>query len=334
MSNAMKKLKLLQHHISAASVGANNISAGFPTPPASPVFNAGGGVGTYPNNSYDHYQPSHYYQPPPPPPPHHQHHHTPYYQRPDSRQQHQHQQHYYPPAQSTMPGIPGQCLLPGGFMVLTPSSSHDHLPTAPTRRPPRLTKEAVSAIGKDSRLARWERVLNYVREQRTTTIGGPVPTSPKSCPSIISGGGRGMDSIPPPPSPAFRQDRKRRAEEMALIDLRCKELERIDRVEQDTRSLWSGGSGGTNGVDEFVWSEDEDDDVLPMPKGPEPVKILPGERGMERIREEGVEEGVFAMDESRTGRWSGMNGMQQICREGELEGGLGRLVGRRMSAAY
>ncbi|KAI5791010.1 hypothetical protein FPQ18DRAFT_337506 [Pyronema domesticum] len=326
MSNAMKKLKLLQHHISAASV--NSIPAGFPTPPASPVFHSG--PTGYPTG-YDHYQ-AHYYQPPPPPP-QHQHH---YYPRPDSRQHHQ--QYYSPPAnqghQAAMPGqVPGPCLLPGGFMVLTPSSSHDHLPSAPTRRAPRLTKDAVSAIGKDSRLARWERVLSYVREQRNTIAPGLLPSSgsPKSCPATLAGLAGSTSTSPASQAVGYRQDRKRRAEEMALIDLRCKELERLDRVEQDTRSLWSGGSGGTNGVDEFVWSEDEDDDVLPMPRGPEPVKVLPYEvQGMDRIREE-QEEGVFAMDESRSGRWAGM---PQICREGELEGGLGRLVGRRMSAAY
>lgn len=44
------------------------------------------------------------------------------------------------------------------------------------------------------------------------------------------------------------------------IERKNQVLDMLDYDEQERRSLWSGGSAGTNGVDEFVWSEDEDDD--------------------------------------------------------------------------
>lgn len=110
-------------------------------------------------------------------------------------------------------------------------------------------------------------------------------------------------------------NRKRRADEIAAIDEKVKLLDEQDIIEQQARSLWSGGSGGTNGVDEFVWSEDEDEDVVPMPQAPPPQKVLPREEEM------------FEMD-------GGWRDMPRLCREGELEGGLARLVGRRVSAIY
>ena len=110
-------------------------------------------------------------------------------------------------------------------------------------------------------------------------------------------------------------NRKRRADEIAAIDEKVKLLDEQDIIEQQARSLWSGGSGGTNGVDEFVWSEDEDEDVVPMPQAPPPQKVLPREEEM------------FEMD-------GGWGDMPRLCREGELEGGLARLVGRRVSAIY
>jgi hypothetical protein len=191
-------------------------------------------------------------------------------------------------------------------------------------------------------------VLGYVREQRASVT--PLPASTSAAPAKI--------------------DRKRRAEEIATIEARNHMLDAIDLEEQDRRSLWSGGSGGTNGVDEFVWSEDEDDDVLPMPQAPPPLKVLPqGYVGSD----EGIFECEMQIDEepsrmgtpvvqppSRMGTpVAGMERKRQrtksspeelalqrewgkrivaempaLCREGELEGGLGRLMARRMSTAY
>ena len=94
--------------------------------------------------------------------------------------------------------------------------------------------------------------------------------------------------------------------------------------------MWSGGSGGTNGVDEFVWSEDEDEDVEPPIPMPMPVPMQTGgaNAGFGGKREDrGREVEMFEMD-------GGWRDMPRLCREGEMEGGLARLVGRRVSAIY
>lgn len=113
-----------------------------------------------------------------------------------------------------------------------------------SRRPsahkrPRLTTDAVSKIGKDSRLARWERVVSYVREQRKASAASQADTTPED-PSLSA-----LEA-----KRAFIREIERKNH---LLDL-------LDYDEQERRSLWSGGSAGTNGVDEFVWSEDDDDD--------------------------------------------------------------------------
>ncbi|KAI5793278.1 hypothetical protein EDC01DRAFT_91892 [Geopyxis carbonaria] len=237
-----------------------------------------------------------------------------------------------------------------------------HYSTAsPASRPkprPRLTRDAVAKIGKDSRLARWERVLGYVRDQRSNTpqpAAGSLHQSmththiagePDSTPgwaTYVSGHESPLSTTPP----SRTQDRKRRASELAAIEAKTKLLDQVDLAEQDLRSLWSGGSGGTNGVDEFVWSEDDDDDILPMPQAPPPAKPLPQQTDRER------DDMIFEMDDAvaagmksaaaaarnkpRTSWGFGRaahEDMPMLCREAELEGGLGRLVGRRMSAAY
>ncbi|KAF8247877.1 hypothetical protein K440DRAFT_643496 [Wilcoxina mikolae CBS 423.85] len=364
MSNAMKKLKLL-HHLTAASASHSSPPPAaaatpttqppqqqqqqFPTPPASPVSPQTSTIRHlyHPTTqTHAHYtdvlrsaraalhtlhasQPSYTNTSHPPPP---------------------------PPPSANMPTNTTQCLLPGGFMVLTPTNSYDNTPglcvpasppqtmainshrenTVPrgnttiySSRPPpppppatsspknasyhyhhqqpqrqrspprprqRLTREAVAKIGKDSRLARWERVLGYVREQRTSTL-------PSVSASPVDGGSEGVawasyaySSTNPnnngahsstPPSKVV--DRKRRAEEIATIEARNALLDTIDRAEQDQRSLWSGGSGGTNGVDEFVWSEDEDEDnIITMPQLPPPKKVF-----VEELDE--TEAGIFEM---------------------------------------
>jgi hypothetical protein len=238
-----------------------------------------------------------------------------------------------------------QCMLPAGFMVLTPTTSRDALglcvPASPShnitnhtprssptmqssksrsrrdnniyslRAPPRstsprsdnihqnnsprrsltphrprqkLSREAVGKIGKDSRLNRWERVLGYVREQRTIALPaiGTVTLSTPSSPTSSTASSTTDESTACSTSQSLTTsskipDRKRRAEEIAIIEERNKMLDLLDRAEQDQRSLWSGGSGGTNGVDEFIWSEDEDDDILPMPQAPPPKQPIPEE---------------------------------------------------------
>lgn len=231
------------------------------------------------------------------------------------------------------------------------SSQHQQRPRSPAR--PKLSRENVAKVGKDSRFARWERVLGYVREQRAATLPEAASAATNITPALAYHFSRS-------------QERKRRADEFAAMDARNQVLDRIDLAEQDSRSLWSGGSGGTNGVDEFVWSEDEDDDVMPMPQAPTPMKVLP-EEFLGASDNEGIFECEMQIDYSdfsprrsmhsashehlgeKRGRpqstpeemafqrlWGKriVEEMPSLCREGELEGGLGRLVGRRMSAAY
>lgn len=258
-----------------------------------------------------------------------------------------------------------------------PSSSYQHLreqsrsrSKPPARPRQKLTKEAVSKVSGDSREARWERVLGYLREQRANTL----PAAAAAAASPASAGtwsNYGSPSGTPPSKKTI--DRKRRAEQIALIDARNRVLDTIDLQEQELRSCWSGGSGGTNGVDEFMWSEDEDDDIMPAPKGPPPQKILPegylgstsGRGSGEINNDEGIFECEMQIDEylqqpptrlstpSNQDRkrarprstpeelafqrmWGKriVEEMPALCRESELEGGLGRLMGRRMSAAY
>jgi len=382
MANAMKKLKLL-HHLTAATTTTSPLppaaaNAQFPTPPTSPVSPQTSTVRS-------HYQPHSYNDvlrsarvalhslhngqqsvgPPPAAP-----------QPPTSQYKHQHHQQ--------------PCLLPSGFMVLTPNDPHpaicmpnDPLPQTPQQqygltpmninpsiqqipssvpqgnrtiyssRPPphnsasasrhnsihrhaskpraRLTREAVSKVSKDSRLARWERVVGYVREQRSSTLPQDEGIAWASyCYGSTS-----------PTSPV---DRKRRADEFAEIDRCVQNLDQIDREEQDKRSLWSGGSAGTDGVDEFVWSEDEADDDVPSWEAPPPKQLPKPQYVTSPAGNE--EDGIFELDDehvlgnprpkSTPDRmdWDVIEDMPELRREGELEGGLAKIAGRRMSAVY
>ncbi|RPA83335.1 hypothetical protein BJ508DRAFT_413532 [Ascobolus immersus RN42] len=94
------------------------------------------------------------------------------------------------------------------------SISQKSKPTGPTP----LKKEYLEAVSKDSRLARWQRVLAFVHDQR-------------QLPTITSSTDRPVTA----PSEATAN---------------------IWDDEEDKRSLWSGGSAGTNGVHEYVWDED------------------------------------------------------------------------------
>ena len=201
----------------------------------------------------------------------------------------------------------------------------------------------VSRIGRDTRQARWERVLGYVCDQRRTN---PTPSSFS-------------------PLGVIKE-----------IELRNSLLDQLDVEEQAARSLWSGGSGGTNGVDEFVWSEDNDDDDFR--RQTENQAALDDHRRRldamfpdEVTKERDMEVGVFELDDQdaevtvkdfdmetskprpRSSTLGGVDakaegmkeyldmlktsGMPPLRRECELEGGLKKLVARdlrRFSAVY
>lgn len=221
-----------------------------------------------------------------------------------------------------------------------------------THKRPRLTADAVSKIGKDSRLARWERVVGYVREQRKASAASQA------------------DSTPEDPTLSAIEAKKAFIRE---IERKNHFLDMIDYDEQKQRSLWSGGSAGTNGVDEFVWSEDEDDDSF--------RKVVENQHALEehkrrldRLYPEDVvkdkvvaaaEEGVFTLEDGEAtvkdfemgngltrlprsekrprsspavesnAYWELMKRTEieklpELRRENQLEGGLDRLAGREM----
>ncbi|KAF3932033.1 hypothetical protein ABW20_dc0104196 [Dactylellina cionopaga] len=157
---------------------------------------------------------------------------------------------------------PPSCgLLPGGFFSLTPEDSYpplctstqpsttlrenqqgnSYFPIMPVNpvvqqiaprngyqtgymRPTyqRLTRNAVATVdSRDSREFRWNRVLRYVHD-----ISAPHGASF-------------------PPSESWVQQQR----------LRIMTVPRQD-ASGDSRSLWDGGSLGTNGVDDFIWDDD------------------------------------------------------------------------------
>lgn len=391
MSNAMKKLKLL-HHLTAASTTTPAASVpppqtAFPTPPTSPGQS-------------------------------------------NARLYHSHSSHaplYTNVFQSARAALhsaaPPKCLLPGGFMVLTPVASHNDTHPAlcvpasppllvqgsqahqqsqqPQQQQPqqygfntpqfsassarhharhhktprqRLTKEALARVGKDSRLARWERVLGYVRNQRQSSPTAEDVAWPAYVYGETTTGGSGC------PSPTTAE-RRRRAQEIREIERRAEMLEKLDLDAMATRSLWSGGSAGTDGVDEFVWSEDEDDPIPPPP----PVVAAPQQQQPRHHQShhqlpqtqqqqyhvasgprmhDVADDGLFEMEEHEPAEDSHHHHhhhhdaaaerrrrprsspevvrtwmmeedeMPPLCREAHLDGGLSRLRARRMSAGY
>lgn len=118
------------------------------------------------------------------------------------------------------------------FPTSATSNSQTEAPQTPARssrrKPPPLTKNAVELILQDTRMERWRRVQGYVREQRQLVASeNLIEVNVENIYSEI--------------------DRKN--------FLLC-QLDTLSEFQR--RSQWSGGSAGTNGVDEFVWDDDEE----------------------------------------------------------------------------
>ncbi|KAF8458563.1 hypothetical protein BDZ91DRAFT_495958 [Kalaharituber pfeilii] len=126
-------------------------------------------------------------------------------------------------------------------------SAVPHTPNRSTRRkPPPLTRSAVELILQDTRVARWQRIQAYVRDQRKLVI---VEEEDQ-----YSRGSRAGTVAENPLEGTVPL-----ANIYADIDRKNKALDELDRLSEiKARSLWSGGSAGTNGVDEFVWDDDEE----------------------------------------------------------------------------
>ncbi|KAI5797538.1 hypothetical protein DFH27DRAFT_107846 [Peziza echinospora] len=183
----------------------------------------------------------------------------------------------------------------GGFIVLT---SEDHQPqqqqqqqqqrtllppiqlNAPSQAPPapsrsskrkplQLTKALVQDILQDTRMARWQRVQGYVREQRKLILKEQAEerrNGTRKASLVIPGQENPLEGEGYPWAQyvyGWTDEGGQRAilvgEPYAEMDRKNGLLEELDRLEEiQARSLWSGGSAGTNGVDEFVWDDDEE----------------------------------------------------------------------------
>lgn len=132
------------------------------------------------------------------------------------------------------------------FSASATSNSRTAAPQTPARssrrKAPPLTKNAVELILQDTRMARWQRVQGYVREQRQLVASEQNEESRR----------RGSSTTENPIEVNLEQI-------YADIDRKNFLLCQLDRLpEIQERSEWSGGSAGTNGVDEFVWDDDEE----------------------------------------------------------------------------
>ncbi|KAA8895337.1 hypothetical protein FN846DRAFT_911902 [Sphaerosporella brunnea] len=119
-----------------------------------------------------------------------------------------------------------------------------------------LTRDAVAKLGTGSRRERRERVQDFVQKQ--CEMLAPAPLS-RRCDTHKS------------PVPSVKGDSGDPLTRDAVAKLGTGSVDAIDLEEQDQRSLWDGGSLSTERVYDFVWSEDEEDDVLPMPLAPAPL---------------------------------------------------------------
>jgi len=156
------------------------------------------------------------------------------------------------------------------FPITATSSSRTAAPQTPARsskrKPPPLTKSAVELILQDTRMARWQRVQGYVREQRQLVASeqnGERRTSlqrgSNTTENPIEGEGYPWAKYMYGWTGEANKNTVNLEEIHTEIDRKNFLLCQLDRLpEIQERSLWSGGSAGTNGVDEFVWDDDED----------------------------------------------------------------------------
>ena len=133
------------------------------------------------------------------------------------------------------------------------------------RKPPPLTKGAVELILQDTRMARWQRVQGYVREQRQLVVfeqnerRNGLRRGSNAAENQIEGESYPWAKYMYGWTSEANSYTVNLEETHAEIDRKNFLLCQLDRLpEIQERSLWSGGSAGTNGVDEFVWDDDDE----------------------------------------------------------------------------
>ncbi|KAF8456724.1 hypothetical protein BGX38DRAFT_1139895 [Terfezia claveryi] len=153
------------------------------------------------------------------------------------------------------------------FSASATSNSRTAAPQTPARssrrKPPPLTKNAVELILQDTRMARWQRVQGYVREQRQLVASEQNEESRRrgsnATENPIEGEGYPWGKYMYGWTDEANKNTVNIEQIYAAIDRKNFLLSQLDTLpEIQERSMWSGGSAGTNGVDEFVWDDDEE----------------------------------------------------------------------------
>lgn len=148
-------------------------------------------------------------------------------------------------------------------------NSRSAVPQTPARsskrKPPPLTRSAVEDILQDTRMARWQRVQSYVRDQRKLVVSEQIEDRrtglrrSSNNDDLLEGEGFPWAKYMYGWTDEANKSTANFGETHAEIDRRNFLLDQLDGLpEIQQRSLWSGGSAGTNGVDEFVWDDDEE----------------------------------------------------------------------------
>ncbi|KAF8421387.1 hypothetical protein EV426DRAFT_705701 [Tirmania nivea] len=156
------------------------------------------------------------------------------------------------------------------FPTSATSNSRTAAPQTPARssrrKPLPLTKNAVELILQDTRMARWQRVQGYVREQRQLMASeqneerrNGLRRGSNAAENPIEGEGYPWEKYMHRWTREANKNTVNLENIYAEIDRKNFLLCQLDTLpEIQKRSIWSGGSAGTNGVDEFVWDDDEE----------------------------------------------------------------------------
>lgn len=172
------------------------------------------------------------------------------------------------------------------FLPIFPVCAPIQQTVAPTPAKPKTTplkKEYLETVSKDTRMMRWQRVLSYINAQRAH-----VAALQKRREELATAGRQRSTSL--------SLNRSNRSGDFSVPASWANAQLMMEEEDEDTRSLWSGGSAGTDGVDEFVWDEDLEDDDRNLPSG----AVTPH-------HEDG--EDMFVLDEESPAQGARMGGM-------------------------
>src|SRR5690606_34252103 len=128
------------------------------------------------------------------------------------------------------------------FLPIFPVCAPIQQTAAPAPSKPRTTplkKEFLETVSKDTRMMRWQRVLSYITAQRAHVAALQKPRE-----ELSSATGRQR-------STSLSLSTANRSGEFSVPAAWANAQLMMEEEDEDTRSLWSGGSAGTDGVDEF-----------------------------------------------------------------------------------